>query len=64
MPILTYESEGSALTKAKRNGMQAAEMKHLKKDKGVTRSDNVRTDDIRQELDAVSKSVNKNCEKQ
>jgi hypothetical protein len=51
VPALLYGSETGTLRKRDWNRIQAAEMKYLRTVKGCTRLDQIRSEDIRHELD-------------
>jgi hypothetical protein len=50
VPVLSYGSETWTLRKRDWNRIQAAEMKYLRTVKGCTRLDQIRNEDIRNEL--------------
>lgn len=50
VPILTYGSESWVVKETDKRKLQAAEMRFLRKVKGCTRRDQIRNEDIRQEL--------------
>jgi hypothetical protein len=50
VPVLLYDSETRTLRKRDWNRIQAAEMKCLRTVKGCTRLDQIRNEDIRNEL--------------
>jgi hypothetical protein len=50
VPVLLYDSETWALRKRDWNRIQAVEMKYLRTVKGCTRLDQIRIEDIRNEL--------------
>jgi len=50
VPVLLYGSETWTLRKRDWNRIQAAEMKYLRTVKGCTRLDQIRNEDIRNEL--------------
>ena len=60
-PILTYGCESWVLTKDIRSRIQAAEMKYLRRIKGITRRDRVRNEVVRQELkvEPILKKIHK-----
>lgn len=53
-PILTYGCETWVLSEREKSKVGAAEMKYLRRVKGVTRRDRIRNDDIRAELNIKS----------
>lgn len=58
-PILMFGSETWVLTRGQRSRVQAAEMRYLRKVKGITRRDRIRNEIVREELEiqAISTKI-------